>query len=109
MLVDPPLPVPAAPMQQSVEQTPGSFQRGESDGGNSTDGDAEGDSDDEELTSFEQTMDGEDEPTLTRDSADDVALDMDGGDSGFIFVSHSYEDDGIYDSDSSDNESDSEQ
>ncbi|KAJ7195051.1 hypothetical protein GGX14DRAFT_377305 [Mycena pura] len=74
-----------------------------------TDGDAEGDSDDEELTSFEQTMDGEDEPTLTRDSADDVALDMDGGDSGFIFVSHSYEDDGIYDSDSSDNESDSEQ
>ncbi|KAJ7622305.1 hypothetical protein FB45DRAFT_992097 [Roridomyces roridus] len=42
------------------------------------------DFDTEQLTAFERAMDEVDEPTLTRDSADDVALDMDGGDSGFI-------------------------
>ncbi|KAJ7438067.1 hypothetical protein FB451DRAFT_1344455 [Mycena latifolia] len=37
------------------------------------------------LTAFEQVMDETDEPTLTRDTAADVALDMDGGDDGFVF------------------------
>jgi hypothetical protein len=45
------------------------------------------DPDEELLTAFERTMDEVDEPTLTRDNADDVALDMDGGDTGFIFNS----------------------
>jgi hypothetical protein len=40
---------------------------------------------DQELVSaFGRTMDEADEPTLTRNNADDVALDMDGGDSGFL-------------------------
>ncbi|KAJ7899556.1 hypothetical protein B0H14DRAFT_3104529 [Mycena olivaceomarginata] len=45
------------------------------------------DPDEELLTAFERTMDEVDEPTLTRDNAADVALDMDGGDTGFIFNS----------------------
>ncbi|KAJ7868794.1 hypothetical protein B0H14DRAFT_3084033 [Mycena olivaceomarginata] len=45
------------------------------------------DPDEELLSAFEHTMDEVDEPTLTRDNADDVALDMDGGDTGFIFNS----------------------
>ncbi|KAJ7319127.1 hypothetical protein DFH08DRAFT_926720 [Mycena albidolilacea] len=45
------------------------------------------DPNEELLTVFERTIDEVDEPTLTRDNADDVALDMDGGDTGFIFNS----------------------
>ncbi|KAJ7735443.1 hypothetical protein B0H14DRAFT_3613658 [Mycena olivaceomarginata] len=45
------------------------------------------DPDEELLSAFERTMDEVDEPTLTRENADDVALDMDGGDTGFIFNS----------------------
>lgn len=41
--------------------------------------------DEEELTAFERVMDEVAEPTLTRDMAADVALDMDGGDDGFVF------------------------
>ncbi|KAJ7660439.1 hypothetical protein B0H17DRAFT_1260445 [Mycena rosella] len=37
----------------------------------------------EALTAFEHLMDQADEPTLTRNNADDIALDMDGGDNGF--------------------------
>ncbi|KAJ6484650.1 hypothetical protein C8R45DRAFT_829628, partial [Mycena sanguinolenta] len=38
----------------------------------------------EQLSAFEQILDADDEPTVTRDTAADVALDMDGGDSGFL-------------------------
>ncbi|KAJ7731865.1 hypothetical protein B0H16DRAFT_1427291 [Mycena metata] len=44
------------------------------------------DLDAELLTAFERTVDEADEATLTRNNADDVALDMDGGDSGFVFA-----------------------
>ncbi|KAJ7762444.1 hypothetical protein B0H14DRAFT_3594687 [Mycena olivaceomarginata] len=37
------------------------------------------------LTAFERVMDEVDEPTLTRETAADVALNMDGGDDGFVF------------------------
>ncbi|KAJ7919732.1 hypothetical protein B0H13DRAFT_2230835 [Mycena leptocephala] len=53
--------------------------------------------DEEELTAFERVMDEVAEPTLTRDMAADVALDMDGGDDGFVFGGNM--DDGV-DSDS---------
>ncbi|KAJ7768856.1 hypothetical protein B0H16DRAFT_1307593 [Mycena metata] len=46
----------------------------------------------EELTAFERTMDEVDEPTLTRDTAADVALDMDGHDDNFLFSSNIYND-----------------
>jgi hypothetical protein len=45
----------------------------------------------EELTAFERTMDEVDEPTLTRDTAADVALDMDGNDDDFLFSSNMYD------------------
>ncbi|KAJ7764572.1 hypothetical protein DFH07DRAFT_867253 [Mycena maculata] len=38
----------------------------------------------EALTAFERLMDQADEPTLTRNSAEDAALDMDGGDSFIV-------------------------
>ncbi|KAJ6618398.1 hypothetical protein B0H10DRAFT_1795323 [Mycena sp. CBHHK59/15] len=40
----------------------------------------------EALSAFEQALDEEDGSTLTRDTAADVALDMDGGDDGFLFT-----------------------
>ncbi|KAJ7768938.1 hypothetical protein B0H16DRAFT_1307636 [Mycena metata] len=46
----------------------------------------------EELMAFERTMDEVDEPTLTRDMAADVALDMDGNDDDFLFSSNIYND-----------------
>ncbi|KAJ7859515.1 hypothetical protein B0H14DRAFT_3446641 [Mycena olivaceomarginata] len=55
------------------------------------------DPDAELLTAFEHTMDEADEPTLTRDNADDVALDMDGGDSGFVFDAVELDMDAEYD------------
>lgn len=55
--------------------------------------------DDDGLTAFERTMDEVNEPTLTRDSAQDVALDMDGGDDDFLFSKSIYENDGDSDSD----------
>ncbi|KAJ6565079.1 hypothetical protein B0H10DRAFT_2200524 [Mycena sp. CBHHK59/15] len=38
----------------------------------------------EQLSAFERVLDEDDGPTLTRDTAADVALDMDGGDNGFL-------------------------
>ncbi|KAJ7762332.1 hypothetical protein DFH07DRAFT_867516 [Mycena maculata] len=42
--------------------------------------------DEDLLTAFERVMDEVDEPTLTRNTAADVALDMDGGDDGFVYA-----------------------
>jgi hypothetical protein len=46
-------------------------------------------------------LDGDDEPTLTRNTAADVALDMDGGEDGFLFAisdpDDSFLDDGAID------------
>ncbi|KAJ6472906.1 hypothetical protein C8R47DRAFT_1295358 [Mycena vitilis] len=53
-----------------------------------------------EQPSLEQIMNEEDGPTLTRDTAADVALDMDGGDDGFLFPEDEddfYIDDGAID------------
>ncbi|KAJ7443701.1 hypothetical protein FB451DRAFT_1437210 [Mycena latifolia] len=70
------------------------------------DGDADEDNDNnqntaEELSAFERSLDEDDGPTLTRDTAADVALDMDGGDNGFLFPDadseDSYLDDGAID------------
>ncbi|KAJ7267076.1 hypothetical protein C8J57DRAFT_1181731 [Mycena rebaudengoi] len=86
------LPLPDAPIEQDLGQTV-TLQVIRRDGVEAEESDAEDEaaSDDEELSSFECAMDEVDEPTLTRDSADDVALDMDGGDSGFIFSRDVYD------------------
>ncbi|KAJ7334602.1 hypothetical protein DFH08DRAFT_965355 [Mycena albidolilacea] len=55
------------------------------------------DPDAELLTAFEHTMDEADESTLTRDNVDDVVLDMDGGDSGFVFDAVELDMDAEYD------------
>jgi hypothetical protein len=55
----------------------------------------------QQLSDFERTLDGDDEPTLTRNTAADVALDMDGGEDGFLFAisdpDDSFLDDGAID------------
>ncbi|KAJ7800632.1 hypothetical protein B0H14DRAFT_3092571 [Mycena olivaceomarginata] len=56
------------------------------DGDENSDIDIDGDLEAEQLSAFERVLDEDDGPTLTRDTAADVALDMDGGDNGF-FVS----------------------
>lgn len=53
-------------------------------------------SEDDGHTAFERTMDETDEVTLTRESAEDVALDMDGDDNDFLFSRSIY----VSDSDS---------
>jgi hypothetical protein len=65
---------------------------------------SEGSDDPEELeqsSAFEQTMEEDDEPTLTRNTAADVALDMDGGNASFLFADEDeddfYIDDGAID------------
>jgi hypothetical protein len=52
---------------------------------NNSDIDIDGDLEAEQLSAFERVLDEDDEATLTRDTAADVALDMDGGDNGFLF------------------------
>jgi hypothetical protein len=81
------LPLPDAPIEQDLGQTV-TLQVIRHDGVEAEESDAEDEaaSDDEELSSFECAMDEVDEPTLTRDSADDVALDMDGGTVGLFLV-----------------------
>ncbi|KAJ6596642.1 hypothetical protein B0H10DRAFT_1959988 [Mycena sp. CBHHK59/15] len=60
-------------------------------GGNSdeddenSDIDIDGDLEAEQLSTFERVLNEDDGPTLTRDTAADVALDMDDGDNGFLF------------------------
>ncbi|KAJ6618228.1 hypothetical protein B0H10DRAFT_2164162 [Mycena sp. CBHHK59/15] len=55
----------------------------------------------EQPSAFQQTMEEDNEPTLTRNTAADVALDMDGGDNGFLFADGDeddfYVDDGAID------------
>ncbi|KAJ7807573.1 hypothetical protein B0H14DRAFT_3091231 [Mycena olivaceomarginata] len=55
------------------------------DGDENSDIDIDGDLEAEQLSAFERVLDEDDGPTLTRDTAADVALDMDGGDNGFLF------------------------
>ncbi|KAJ7280067.1 hypothetical protein C8J57DRAFT_1464500 [Mycena rebaudengoi] len=104
-----PLPLPDVPTRQDLGRTltPEVFMRDGSEAGES-DAEDDGTWGDEELTSFERAMDEVDEPTLTCDSVDDVALDMDGGDSGFIFSKDLHQDDGIFDLVDSGDESDNE-
>ncbi|KAJ7804261.1 hypothetical protein B0H14DRAFT_3091849 [Mycena olivaceomarginata] len=60
----------------------------------------------QQLSDFERTLDGDDEPALTRNTAADVALDMDGDEDRFLFAisdpDDSFLDDG--DIDNSDND-----
>jgi hypothetical protein len=67
--------------------------------GSDTDGASADGFEDDGLTAFERAMDKADEATLTRDSAADVALDMDGGDDDFLFSKTIYVNDGDSDSD----------
>ncbi|KAJ7038344.1 hypothetical protein C8F04DRAFT_1256355 [Mycena alexandri] len=69
---------------------------GAEDGLSDVDGDSVDGDEEEGLTAFERTMDEMDEPTLTRDSAADVALDMDGNDDEFLFGANIYDDDSDY-------------
>ncbi|KAJ6521413.1 hypothetical protein B0H10DRAFT_2451070 [Mycena sp. CBHHK59/15] len=74
--------------------------RDDSDGsGSDFDGASADGFEDDGLTAFERTMDEADEPTLTRDSAADVALDMDGDDDDFLFSRSIYVNDSDSDSD----------
>ncbi|KAJ6617239.1 hypothetical protein B0H10DRAFT_2384929 [Mycena sp. CBHHK59/15] len=89
-----------------VDLPPANVSRGEhsgsdSDGsdGSDTDGASADGFEDDGLTAFERTMDEADELTLTRDSAEDVALDMDGDDNDFLFSKSIYDNDGDSDSD----------
>ncbi|KAJ7817342.1 hypothetical protein B0H13DRAFT_1922966 [Mycena leptocephala] len=70
-------------MDRPLEQTP-------PDDDDSENGDEPGDT--EQLSAFEQAMEEDEEPTLTRITAADVALDMDGGDDGFLFEEEDEED-----------------
>jgi hypothetical protein len=70
-------------MDHTLEQTP-------PDDDDSENGDEPGDT--EQLLAFEQAMEEDEEPTLTRNTAADVALDMDGGDDGFLFEEEDEED-----------------
>ncbi|KAJ7698297.1 hypothetical protein B0H17DRAFT_1129823 [Mycena rosella] len=71
---------------------------GSSDGSEGDDASADG-LDNSGLTVFECTMEEVEEPTLTRESAADVALDMDRGDDKFLFSKEIYDNDGDSDSD----------
>ncbi|KAJ7885509.1 hypothetical protein B0H14DRAFT_3735910 [Mycena olivaceomarginata] len=81
----PPSPAPIATLLHDVEMHDANDADKASENGSDDSSDFGPDPDADLLVGFEQTMDEPDEPTLTRDNADDVALDMDGGDSGFVF------------------------
>jgi hypothetical protein len=55
----------------------------------------------QQLSDFKHTLDGDDEPALTRNTAADVMLDMDGGEDKFLFaisdLDDSFLDDGAID------------
>ncbi|KAJ7832749.1 hypothetical protein B0H14DRAFT_3711869 [Mycena olivaceomarginata] len=81
----PPSPAPIATLLHDVEMHDANDADKASENGSDDSSDFGPDPDADLLVGFEQTIDEPDEPTLTRDNADDVALDMDGGDSGFVF------------------------
>ncbi|KAJ6517845.1 hypothetical protein DFH09DRAFT_1428362 [Mycena vulgaris] len=82
--------VPAVPTRDFAQPSPPLIADDQSETSNSSD---DGSLFDEDLLSaFERVMDEVDGPTLTRDTAADVALDMDGGDEGFIFGGEMRED-----------------
>ncbi|KAJ7255106.1 hypothetical protein B0H12DRAFT_1202205 [Mycena haematopus] len=85
-----------------VELTAAADWMGSDDGGGDGSGPDNASADgfeDDGLSAFERAMDEVNEPTLTRDSAQDVALDMDDGDDEFLFSKSIYDNDGDSDSD----------
>ncbi|KAJ7859626.1 hypothetical protein B0H14DRAFT_2577057 [Mycena olivaceomarginata] len=89
-----PLPAPAPPAVPASPPAPSpeiadatnSMHGNESDLNDPNSDDSSVFSEDESgLTALERVNDEVDEPTLTRETAADVALDMDGGDDGFVF------------------------
>ncbi|KAJ7175664.1 hypothetical protein C8R46DRAFT_1030699 [Mycena filopes] len=90
---DPASRAPSAPPAGVDVELPVDIHRpqAELDGSEEADSDVDGDSVDGD-GNVERTMDEADEPTLTRDSAADVALDMDGDDDDFLFSGNIYDD-----------------
>ncbi|KAJ7241218.1 hypothetical protein B0H12DRAFT_1189373 [Mycena haematopus] len=85
-----------------VELTAAADWMGSDDGGGDGSGPDNASADgfeDDGLSAFERAMDEVNEPTLTRDSPQDVALDMDDGDDEFLFSKSIYDNDGDSDSD----------